>query len=97
MTYPIYSPSNLASLTITAIEVIANQIGAIPDGDKRVKQTWLSAVLDHQTKFSPAKVEVMEAYLDEVMDRDRVPQDLAEDLALNLLDLAIVDRQVTSQ
>ena len=93
MTHPIYSPSNLAALTIIAIKAIANQIGAIPDGDKRVKQTWASAVLDHQTKFSPAKVEAMEVHIAQVMNCDRVPQDFTEDLTLNLLGLVIVDRQ----
>ena len=93
MTHPIYSQSNLTALTITSIKAIANQIGAIPDGDKRFKQTWVSAVLDHQIKFSPAKVEAMEVHLAEVMNCDRVPQDLAEDLTLTLLGLVIVDRQ----
>lgn len=51
MTYQIYSQSNLAALTIAAIKAIATQIGAIPDGDKRVKQSWVSAVLDHQIKL----------------------------------------------
>lgn len=93
MTYPIYSQTTLKALTITAIKVIASQIGAIPDGDKRVKQTWVSAVLDHQIKFSPAKVEAMSAHIAEVMDRAKVPQDLTEDLTLTLLGLEIVDRE----
>jgi hypothetical protein len=73
MTHPIYSQTTLTALTITAIKTIASQIGAIPDGDKRVKQTWVSAVLDHQTKFSPAKVEAMSAHIAEVMNRAQVP------------------------
>jgi hypothetical protein len=94
MTHPIYSQTTLKALTITAIKTIASQIGAMPEGDKRVKQTWVSAVLDHQIKFSPAKVEAMSAHIAEVMDRaQEVPQDLTEDLTLTLLGLEIVDRQ----
>ncbi len=93
MTHPIYSQTTLKALTITELKTIASQIGAIPNGDKRVKQTWVSAVLDHQIKFSPAKVEAMEAHIAEVMERAQVPQDLTEDLTLTLLGLDVVDRQ----
>jgi hypothetical protein len=93
MTHPIYSQTTLTALTIAAIKVIARQLGAIPDGDKRVKQVWVSVVLEHQTKFSPAKVEAMSAHIAEVMDCAQVPQDLTEDLTLTLLGLEIVDRQ----
>lgn len=94
MTHPIYSQTTLEALTIKQLKTIASQTGAIPDGDKRFKQTWVSAVLDHQIKFSPAKVEAMERHIAEVMDRvTEVPQDLTEDLTLNLLGLEIVDRE----
>jgi hypothetical protein len=94
MTHPIYSQTTLKALTITAIKTIANQLGVIPDGDRRRKEVWIAAVLDHQIKFSPAKVEAMSAHIAEVMDRaQEVPQDLTEDLTLTLLGLEIVDRQ----
>ena len=93
MTHPIYSQTTLTALTITAIKVIARQLGAIPNGDKRQKQVWVSAVLDHQIKFSPVKVEAMSAHIAEVMNRAAVPQDLTEDLTLTLLGLEIIDRQ----
>ncbi len=93
MTHPIYSQTTLQALTIAAIKTIARQLGAVPEGDKRVKANWVSAVLAHQSKFSPAKVEAMSAQIAEVMDRAQVPQDLTEDLTLTLLDLEIVDRQ----
>ena len=93
MTHPIYSQTTLTALTITAIKVIARQLGATTEGDKRVKQTWVSAVLDHQTQFSPARVEAMEVHIAEVMNRAAVPQDLTEDLTLTLLGLEIIDRQ----
>jgi hypothetical protein len=69
MTHPVYSQIALEALSTSEVKTIANQLGAIPDGDRRVKQTWVSAVLDHQTKFSPAKVEAMEAHIQTVMAR----------------------------
>ena len=94
MTHPIYSQATLTAMTVAALKTIASQLGAIPNGDKRVKQTWVSAVLDHQIKFSPVKVEAMSAHIAEVMDRSKeVPQDLTEDLTLTLLGLEIIDRQ----
>ena len=94
MTHPIYSQTTLEALTITQLKTIASQIGAIPDGDKRVKQTWVSAIIDHQIKFSPAKVEAMQAHIAEVIDRAKeVPQDLTEDLTLDLLGLEVVNRE----
>jgi hypothetical protein len=69
MTHPIYTAATLEALTVAELKTIASQLGAIPDGDKRVKQTWVSAVLDHQTKFSPAKVEAMAAHIETVMTR----------------------------
>ena len=69
MTHQIYSQTTLTALTITQLKTIANQIGAIPDGDKRQKQVWVSAIIDHQVKFSPAKVEAMSAHIAEVMAR----------------------------
>ena len=94
MTHPIYSQATLTTLTVAALKTIASQLGAIPDGDKRVKQTWVAAILDHQIKFSPAKVEAMEAHIAEVMDRQsEVPQDLTQELTLTLLGLEIVDHQ----
>ena len=55
MTHPIYTQTNLEALTTAEIKTIAHSIGAIPDGDRRKKQTWISAIIDHQIKFSPAK------------------------------------------
>jgi hypothetical protein len=69
MTYPIYSQTTLEAMTVAELKTIASQLGAIPDGDKRVKQTWVSAVLDHQIKFSPAKVAAMEAHIERAIAR----------------------------
>jgi hypothetical protein len=69
MTHPIYSQTTLEALTVKELKTIASQIGAIPDRDKRAKQTWVSAIIDHQIMFSPAKVEAMEAHIAEVMSR----------------------------
>jgi hypothetical protein len=69
MTHPIYSQTNLEALSTAQVKGIAKSIGAIPDGDKRIKQTWISAVIDHQTMFSPVKVKAMEAHIETVMNR----------------------------
>jgi hypothetical protein len=63
-----YNLTALESMTVAQIKVIASQIGAIPDGDKRIKQTWINAVIDHQTKFSPVKVAAMAAHIETVMN-----------------------------
>jgi hypothetical protein len=69
MTRPIYSQTTLEALSTKELKTIASQIGAIPDGDKRVKQTWISAVIDHQAKFSPVKVAAMSAHIETVINR----------------------------
>jgi hypothetical protein len=69
MTRLTYSQTTLEALSTKELKTIASQIGAIPDGDKRVKQTWISAVIDHQTKFSPVKVAAMSAHIETVMNR----------------------------
>jgi hypothetical protein len=67
--HPIYSQTNLEALSTAQVKGIAESIGAIPDGDKRIKQTWISAVIDHQTMFSPAKVKATEAHIETAMNR----------------------------
>jgi hypothetical protein len=69
MTRPIYAQTTLESLTTAQVKDIAKSIGAIPDGDKRVKQTWVTAIIDHQTMFSPVKVAAMSAHIETVMSR----------------------------
>jgi hypothetical protein len=69
MTHPVYSQTTLEAMTVAELKTIANQLGAIPDGDKRSKQTWVAAIIDHQTKFSPAKVAAMSAHIETVMAR----------------------------
>ncbi|MGL4503495.1 MAG: hypothetical protein ACRCU2_30825 [Planktothrix sp.] len=66
---PIYTQTTLESLTTAQVKDIAKSIGAITEGDKRIKQTWIDAVLSHQTKFSPVKVAAMEAHIETVMNR----------------------------
>jgi hypothetical protein len=76
MTRPIYSQTTLEALSTKELKTIASQIGAISDGDKRVKQTWISAIIDHQTKFSPVKVAAMSAHIATVMSRlEPIPAD----------------------
>jgi hypothetical protein len=69
MTHPIYTQTTLEALSTAQVKGIAKSIGAIPDGDKRVKQTWISAVIDHQKVFTPAKFKAIEAHIEMVMNR----------------------------
>jgi hypothetical protein len=70
MTRPAYSQSALEAMTVAQLKTIAGQLGAIPDGDKRVKQNWVSAILDRQVEFSPAKVAVQAELLIDRPDSD---------------------------
>lgn len=69
MTHPIYTQTTLEALPTAQVKAIAKSIGAIPDGDKRSKQVWISAVIQHQTAFSPVKVAAMEQHIELVMNR----------------------------
>jgi hypothetical protein len=69
MTHPIYTQTTLEALSTAQVKGIAKSIGAIPDGDKRVKQTWISAVIDHQKVFTPAKFKAIEAHIEMVENR----------------------------
>jgi hypothetical protein len=69
MTHPTYSQTTLELLSTAQVKGIAKSIGAIPDGDKRIKQTWISAVIDHQKVFTPAKFKAIEAHIEMVMNR----------------------------
>ena len=104
MTHPIYSQTNLEALTTAQLKTIAAQIGAIPDGDKRVKQTWVSAIINHQIVFSPTKVAATKLHVEQTMERitaaavakveavEEVPTDLIEELTLDLLGIEVIDR-----
>jgi hypothetical protein len=80
--HPQYSQPTLEALSTTELKSIAKSIGAIPDGDKRVKQTWVTAIIDHQTKFSPAKVAAMSAHIETVMNR--LEPDSADETVIEL-------------
>jgi hypothetical protein len=69
MTHPTYSQTTLEVLSTAQVKDIAKSIGAIPDGDKRIKQTWISAVIDHQKVFNPTKFKAIEAHIEMVMNR----------------------------
>lgn len=69
MTHPTYSQSNLSSMSVAQLKTIAAQIGALPEGDKRSKQTWVNAIVSHQTQFSPVTIAKMEAHTAAIHDR----------------------------
>lgn len=69
MTHPAYTAASLESMTINQLKTIAGQLGAIPDGNKSYKKTWLTAIIEHQTRFSPVKVAAMDAHIQMVFNR----------------------------
>lgn len=69
MTHPAYSQTTLEVLPSAQLKAIAKSIGAIPDGDKRSKQVWVNAIVQHQIAFSPVKVAAMEAHIELVASR----------------------------
>ena len=101
MTHPIYSQTNLETLSTAQLKTIASQLGAIPDGDKRMKQTWVDAIINHQIVFSPTKVAAMKLHVEQTMERitaaakveaiEEVPTDLIEELTLDLLGIEVIE------
>ena len=69
MTHSTYSQHALEALPTAQLKAIAKSIGAIPDGDKRSKQVWIDAIIDHQTAFSPVKCAAMQAHIELVASR----------------------------
>ena len=69
MTHPIYSQTTLEALTTSEVKAISKSIGAIPDGDKRVKQVWVSAIINHQIVFSPTKLAAMKLHVEQTIER----------------------------
>ena len=84
MTHRIYPQATLELLPISEVKAIANQIGAIPDGDRRAKQTWVAAVIDHQVRFSPAKAQAWDNWTTELKSR------MDEEAAIQALEAEMV-------
>jgi hypothetical protein len=79
MTHPIYTESALAKLSVSQLAEIANELGAIPTGDRQQRDSWVQAILVHQSTITKVSIEV--------------PTDLIEEKTLELLGVEIVDRE----
>jgi hypothetical protein len=79
MTHPIYTESVLAKLSVSQLAEIASELGATPTGDKQQRDSWIRAILVHQSGIVKASSEV--------------PTDLIEEKTLELLGVEIVDRE----
>ncbi|BBD70164.1 hypothetical protein NIES4072_65300 [Nostoc commune NIES-4072] len=49
MTYPIYSQQALSRYTLPRLKRIAADLGANPTEDKRAAETWVNAIITHQS------------------------------------------------
>ncbi|MCC5603354.1 hypothetical protein [Nostoc favosum] len=49
MTHPQYTPQALSNYTLPRLKRIAAELGITPTGDKRAADTWVDAILAHQS------------------------------------------------
>ncbi|MBW4616373.1 MAG: hypothetical protein KME21_24480 [Desmonostoc vinosum HA7617-LM4] len=49
MTYQTYSQQALSRYTLPHLKRIASELGVTPTGDKRVAETWVNAIINHQS------------------------------------------------
>jgi hypothetical protein len=48
MTHLIYSRQQLLNRGMVKVKKVAADLGVIPTGDKRLIQSWVDAIVDHQ-------------------------------------------------
>ncbi|MBU7585754.1 MAG: hypothetical protein KAF91_23215 [Nostoc sp. TH1S01] len=49
MTQPVYTPQALASRKLPSLKQIAVDLGVAPGGNKTKRQTWIDAIIAHQS------------------------------------------------
>jgi hypothetical protein len=49
MTHPTYTQQSLSRYNLPRLKRIAAELGVTPAGDKRAAETWINAILTHQT------------------------------------------------
>ncbi|QFS51022.1 hypothetical protein [Nostoc sphaeroides] len=49
MTHPTYTQQALCRYTLPRLKRIATELGVTPTGDKRASETWLEAIINHQS------------------------------------------------
>jgi len=63
MSHPIYNRQQLLNRGLLKVKKVAADLGVIPTGDKRLIQTWVDAIVDHQAA-QIQKIETTEATID---------------------------------
>ncbi|WP_230967265.1 hypothetical protein [Nostoc commune] len=49
MTHPIYTQQALSRYTLPRLKRTAAELGITPTGDKTQRQTWVNAIINHQS------------------------------------------------
>ena len=63
MTHPVYSRQQLLNRGMVKVKSVAADLGVLPTGDKRLIQSWVDAIIEHQAA-QIQEVEVVEATID---------------------------------
>ena len=63
MAHPIYSRQQLLNRGMVKVKKVAADLGVLPTGDKRLIQSWVDAIVNHQA-VQVQKVEIVEATID---------------------------------
>lgn len=50
MSHPIYSRQQLTNRGLVKVKKVAGDLGVVPTGDKRLIQSWVDAIIEHQSK-----------------------------------------------
>ncbi|MEH2382869.1 MAG: hypothetical protein V7K27_28955 [Nostoc sp.] len=51
MSHPTYTQQALYRYTFPRLKKIAAELGVIPTGDKRASDTWVNAIIAHQSTY----------------------------------------------
>ena len=63
MAHPIYNRQQLLNRGMVKVKSVAADLGVIPTGDKRLIQSWVDAIIEHQAA-QVQEIEVVEATID---------------------------------
>ena len=63
MAHPIYNRQQLLNRGLVKVKSVAADLGVIPTGDKRLIQSWVDAIVEHQAA-QVQEIEVVEAVID---------------------------------
>ena len=63
MAHPIYNRQQLLNRGMVKVKSVAADLGVLPSGDKRLIQSWVDAIIEHQAA-QVQEIEVVEAVID---------------------------------